>query len=77
MARNVTERKHLENELLEASQTDPLTHAANWRRLIEVLQSHFAAFRRYHHPMALIMFDLDHFKPLSDHWSLRNQSSLM
>ncbi len=66
VARNITQRKQLENELLEASQTDPLTHAANRRRLMEVLQSHFAAFRRYHHPMALIMFDLDHFKQLND-----------
>ncbi len=66
VARNITRRKHLEDELLEASQTDPLTHAANRRRLMEELEFHFGAFRRYGHPMALIMFDLDHFKLLND-----------
>lgn len=66
VARNITRRKQLEDELLEASQTDPLTHVANRRRLMEVLEFHFGAYRRYRHPMALIMFDLDHFKQLND-----------
>jgi len=66
VARNITARKQLEEELLQASQTDPLTHAANRRRLLEVLQHHFAAFRRYRHPMAVIMFDIDHFKQFND-----------
>ncbi|GAA0691233.1 diguanylate cyclase PdgB [Marinobacterium maritimum] len=66
VARNVTPRKLLEEQLLEASQTDPLTHAANRRRLLEVMQVHFGAFRRYRHPVAMIMFDIDHFKHLND-----------
>lgn len=66
VARNITARKSLEDELLQASQTDPLTHAANRRRLLEVLQQGFASFRRYHHPMAVIMFDIDHFKQFND-----------
>lgn len=66
VARNVTPRKRLEEKLLEASQTDPLTHAANRRRLMEVIESHFSEFRRYNHPTSLIMFDLDHFKQIND-----------
>lgn len=66
VARNITPRKLLEEQLLEASQTDPLTHAANRRRLLEVLQQHFGEFNRYKHPMAMIMFDIDHFKRLND-----------
>ena len=66
IARNITRRKLLEEELLQASQTDPLTQTANRRHLMEVLEEHFEEFRRYRHPMAMIMFDLDHFKQLND-----------
>lgn len=66
VARNISARKRLEEELRLASQTDPLTHAANRRKLMEGLEEHFAAFQRYGHPMSLIMFDIDHFKALND-----------
>lgn len=66
VARNISSRKRLEEELLQASQTDPLTRAANRRKLMESLEEHFAAFQRYGHPLSLIMFDIDHFKALND-----------
>jgi len=66
VARNISLRKQLEQALLEASQTDSLTHAANRRRLLRVLREHFVNFVRYHHPMAMIMFDIDHFKRIND-----------
>jgi len=65
-ARNINGRKKLETELLRASQTDPLTRTANRRKLMETLHENFAAFKRYGHPMSLIMFDIDHFKKLND-----------
>lgn len=68
VARNITRRKALEEELLEASCTDPLTHAANRRRLLDELHNHFGEFKRYGHPTALIMFDLDHFKKINDQY---------
>lgn len=66
VARNITRRKQLEQELLEASQTDPLTRVANRRPLFELLQSRFSDFKRYQHPTVLILFDLDHFKQIND-----------
>ena len=66
VVRNIRQRKQLEQALLEACQTDSLTHAANRRRLMAVLRQHFAEFARYHHPMAMIMFDIDHFKRIND-----------
>ncbi|MBV0934497.1 sensor domain-containing diguanylate cyclase [Marinobacterium weihaiense] len=66
VARNITRRKMLEQELLDASQADPLTHTANRRQLLEALQSHFVEYQRYGHPLSLIMFDLDRFKRLND-----------
>ncbi|QEW05148.1 GGDEF domain-containing protein [Nitrincola iocasae] len=66
VARSITRRKLLEKELLEASQTDPLTRVANRRPLFDLLQSRFSEFQRYHHPTSLILFDLDHFKQVND-----------
>lgn len=66
VARNINARKRLEAELLRASQTDPLTRAANRRKLLNTLHENFVAFKRYGHPMSLIMFDIDHFKKLND-----------
>lgn len=68
VARNITPRKHLESQLLEASHTDPLTGAGNRRYLMEKLEQIFAEFRRYVHPASLIMFDLDHFKNINDNF---------
>lgn len=66
VARNITERKLLEAKLLQASLTDPLTGVWNRRHLMETLDHTFADFRRYKHPAALIMFDIDHFKRIND-----------
>lgn len=66
VARNITARKELEAELLEASQTDPLTRVSNRRKLMETLEKQYAIFRRYHNPTSLIMLDIDHFKQLND-----------
>lgn len=66
VARNITRRKILEEQLIEHSKTDPLTQAGNRRRLMEALDQVYADFRRYNRPAALIMFDIDHFKRLND-----------
>lgn len=68
VARNITPRKLLEEKLLEASHTDPLTHSVNRRRLLEELQHHFGEFKRYGHPVAIVMFDLDYFKRINDQY---------
>jgi diguanylate cyclase (GGDEF)-like protein len=68
VARNITPRKQLEHQLLEASHTDPLTGAGNRRYLMEKLELFFADLRRYAHPATLIMFDLDHFKTINDNF---------
>jgi len=45
---------------------DPLTGLFNRRRLEEELASHLAASRRYGTTGALLVLDLDHFKPIND-----------
>lgn len=66
VARDVTERKALEQELERLSQHDPLTGLFNRRRFEEELQRQLAYTRRYGKGGALLMIDLDRFKQIND-----------
>jgi diguanylate cyclase (GGDEF)-like protein len=46
--------------------TDELTGLANHGRFQELLGSETEQVRRYHHPVALIMLDIDDFKSIND-----------
>ena len=48
--------------------TDALTGIANRRHLMSAGESEFARARRYAHPFALMMLDIDHFKTINDTW---------
>ncbi|KYH30600.1 GGDEF domain-containing response regulator [Neomoorella mulderi] len=63
---DISERKHLEEELYRLSITDPLTGAYNRRYFLEMLEREIERTRRTGHPFALIMLDLDHFKGIND-----------
>lgn len=64
----ISERKRLEEQLRQLAATDPLTGAFNRRYLLQVMETEINRARRYARPMALIMFDLDHFKRINDHF---------
>jgi diguanylate cyclase (GGDEF)-like protein/PAS domain S-box-containing protein len=66
VARDVTERKALEQELERLSQHDPLTGLFNRRRFEEALRHQLAYTRRYGNGGALLMIDLDRFKQIND-----------
>jgi diguanylate cyclase len=66
VARDVTERKALEQELERLSQRDPLTGLFNRRRFEEALRHQLAYTRRYGKGGALLMIDLDRFKQIND-----------
>jgi diguanylate cyclase len=66
VARDVTERKALEQELEQLSQRDPLTGLFNRRRFEEALRHQLAYTRRYGNGGALLMIDLDRFKQIND-----------
>lgn len=65
-ARNISQRRRLEEQLREASLIDPLTHAFNRRKLVEELQHRFEEFQRYADRSAVLMLDIDHFKRIND-----------
>lgn len=55
-------------ELLRMSNMDGLTEVANRRRFDELLQEAWAHSRRTRSPLALMMLDIDCFKPFNDHY---------
>ncbi|MEQ6886892.1 diguanylate cyclase [Salicola sp. Rm-C-2C1-2] len=54
--------------LEQQSQTDGLTGLLNRSAWESLLASEFERFRRYRSVGTLLMFDIDHFKPINDTW---------
>lgn len=53
-------------QLSRLATTDPLTSLHNRRRFDEQLQDELRRARRFGHALAVVMFDLDHFKAIND-----------
>lgn len=71
LARHVFEefrRAQLEQELREQAIRDPLTGLYNRRFLVEVLTREIERAKRYGHPLALVMADVDDFKSVNDRY---------
>jgi diguanylate cyclase (GGDEF)-like protein/PAS domain S-box-containing protein len=64
--RDSTDRKRMEEELLQLATTDPLTGASNRRHFIEQATKELKRSCRYGSLMAVIMLDIDHFKRIND-----------
>ena len=56
----------LREALREQSIHDPLTGLFNRRYMEEVLKQHLSRVTRQHHPLGMIMVDIDHFKEFND-----------
>ena len=66
IGRDVTEQRAMEIELHRLATTDLLTGLFNRRYLLTVLETEVERARRHDRPLALILFDLDHFKQIND-----------
>jgi len=66
VAINITERRHLEEDLRRLATTDELTGAANRRTILARARQEMARCRRYRRPLTLIMLDVDNFKVTND-----------
>lgn len=66
VARDITDRKALEQELEQLSQHDSLTGLFNRRRFEEELERQLIYTRRYGKGGALLVLDLDRFKQIND-----------
>jgi len=62
------ELERVNRNLAELATIDPLTQVAN-RRVVEQRLAHeFQRERRYKHPLACILIDIDHFKAVNDNY---------
>ncbi len=64
--RDASERVQTEERLKQLATTDTLTGICNRRRFDEALASELERASRFNNPMALILFDVDHFKRIND-----------
>ncbi|MEQ8701193.1 MAG: sensor domain-containing diguanylate cyclase, partial [Bauldia litoralis] len=64
--RDMTDNVELRQELEEQATTDPLTGLMNRRRFFEACRSELYRGTRFARPVALAIFDLDHFKRVND-----------
>lgn len=68
VARDVSERKRLEEELGELAFRDELTGIANRRKFDEVLETEWQRCLRNHGHMSMLLLDLDYFKGVNDRY---------
>jgi diguanylate cyclase (GGDEF)-like protein/PAS domain S-box-containing protein len=66
LLRDITEEKRLEDELRRLSTTDGLTSLYNRRHLDDTLNTEYHRASRTGTSLAVVMFDIDHFKKFND-----------
>jgi len=64
--RDVSERKHFEEELVRMARRDPLTGALNRYALEELLEREASRSERYAHLVGFLMIDVNRFKEVND-----------
>ena len=63
---DITERKKFQLELERRAQIDALTGLNNRCHFYELAEQEIVRTRRYGKPLAIMMLDVDHFKPIND-----------
>jgi diguanylate cyclase (GGDEF)-like protein/PAS domain S-box-containing protein len=66
IARDITDRKQLEEELRQLTTEDSLTRVFNRRFFDESLEQEWRRMMRMQHPISMLMIDVDHFKHYND-----------
>lgn len=66
VARDITERKRMQDELKRIATIDPLTGVANRRYFMESVAQEMLRSERYGNNLSLLFIDIDHFKQIND-----------
>jgi diguanylate cyclase (GGDEF)-like protein/PAS domain S-box-containing protein len=77
IARDVTERKRFEDQLVHMASHDHLTGLFNRRRFHEELERELSDVKRHGHTGALLWIDLDQFKEINDSFGHRAGDELL
>lgn len=77
VARDISVRKRLEEQLAHQATRDPLTGIFNRAQLIENLSLALSHASRYHYPVWIGFIDLDDFKPVNDNYGHRIGDQLL
>jgi diguanylate cyclase (GGDEF)-like protein len=62
----ITEQKHAERRLEEATLIDPLTEVSNQRHFMRVLDAEITRQARYREPFCLLLLEVDHYDTIRD-----------
>jgi diguanylate cyclase (GGDEF)-like protein len=62
----ITERIELYQKIQSLSIMDPTLNCFNRRNFLELAEQEIARASRYHHPLSLMILDVDHFKEIND-----------
>jgi len=66
VARDITERKRLQNKLHQQATTDEITGIFNRRYFLELAENALKQAQRFDHFVALVILDIDRFKHIND-----------
>ena len=68
VARDISGRKRMEDQLTALARTDGLTGVYNRSYFMDKSDAVIEVMRRYQHPASMMMLDLDHFKKINDNY---------
>ncbi len=74
---DITERKHMEDELEHLATHDPLTGLYNRNTLEQILNDEMHRATRYNHAISVFMLDIDRFKPINDTYGHRTGDTVL
>ncbi len=63
---NITQRKNLEKQVIDLSETDPLTGACSKRYFLQIFETEFAISKRYSNKLSILHITIDRLKYIND-----------
>ena len=66
LVEDITDKKVMEQQLIDAATHDPLTRVLNRRAILNLLDKQLEHMSRYGGEVSVLMLDLDHFKRVND-----------
>lgn len=72
----IERQEKLTEEIRSLSEIDHLTEMYNRRKITELIETEYVRYKRYKHPLSIILIDIDYFKKVNDVFG-HNQGDVM